>query len=311
MKRSLRTLFCTLGLSLCLAAAVSAADAGRVRVDTRLNVRTGAGLNYAICDRLSPDAAVTVYEMKNGFYRIGYGDGKSGYASAAYIQPLHAAELTVHTGNSNLNVRAGGGLGYPVIDRLPSGSVVYKLGAGTGGFYQILYGGGKTGYASRDYLRDAAQDAIKEAVYLSVPSYKQYDSRWKALTLPGSGETLETHGCAVTSLAMAESVRTGTAVTPPDVLRDFAFTEGGAVYWTGYVLDDCSFESIYNTLCRGCPVIFHGRKSGGSTHFVVVYGFKGGRLTAENFLIRDPGAARTTLAAFLAVYDIPVKTVHT
>lgn len=310
MKRRLFTLLCAAGLCAGLSCAALAAGAGIVRVDTRLNVRTGAGLSYAVCDRLLSGEYVTIGQMQNGFYRIGYGDGKSGYASAAYIQPLGAPTLTVRTGGSNLNVRAGAGLGCAVIDRVKDGAAVFKLDEGAGGFYHILYGGGKVGYASKAYLAEAAPEATGEAVYLSVPSYKQYDVRWKSLTLPGSGETLETHGCAVTSLSMAESFRTGGTVTPADILETFAFTEGGAVYWTGYTLEGCSLTGIYETLRRGCPVIYHAKKESGSAHFVVVCGFAGGKICAENFLIRDPGASRQTLAAFLAVYPVSVKTVH-
>lgn len=309
MNRRLSAFICGVGIAALLTAAAGAIDAGLVRVDTRLNVRTGAGTSYAVCDRLTKSTLVTLYETQSGFYRIGYGNDQTGYASAAYIQPRRAPEMRVHTGGGNLNIRTGAGTSYAVCDRLPNGAAVVKLDEGKNGFVHILYGGGKTGYASKAYLA-AAPVETREAVTLSVPLYRQYDSRWKSLTLPGSGERLETHGCAVTSLAMVESFYAGGAVTPGDILESFAFTEGGAVYWTGYTLDDCSLVGIYAHLRRGTPVIYHARKESGSTHFVVVYGFRGGALSAENFLIRDPGAARGTLAAFLSVYGISIKTVH-
>ena len=217
----------------------------------------------------------------------------------------------VRTYGGNLHVRAAASTASAVIDSLPNTSAVLILGV-EGNFARVLLPDERTGYVSRDYLVIAAPTVGSDAVTLAVPSYKQYDSRWASRRLPGSGEKLSTHGCAVTALAMAESYRTGETVTPTDILAAERFTANGAIYWpTTYTWGDASLATVRAALLAGKPVILHVQKANGSTHFVTVYGFTGGALDAANFRILDPGSeSRTTLADLLAVYPNIVKTLY-
>lgn len=144
------------------------------------------------------------------------------------------------------------------------------------------------------------------AISLKVPSYKQMDSRWGKVEVGRSGQTMAEIGCAVTSLAMTESYRTGKTVTPAQMEKKLGFTPGGALYWPeNYSLvGRLTYRQLYEKLKSGVPVIAGCRSPSGRTHFVVIRGYAGGdTLTPSKFLINDPGSStRTTLAHFMAAY---------
>ena len=56
-----------------------------------LNVRSGPGQDYSIIDSLWDDDEVTILEETKGFYKISY-QGKTGYASTAYIKVIEKGE---------------------------------------------------------------------------------------------------------------------------------------------------------------------------------------------------------------------------
>jgi hypothetical protein len=144
------------------------------------------------------------------------------------------------------------------------------------------------------------------AVSLKVPSYKQTDSRWASAKVGNSGKTIGKIGCALTSLAMTESYRTGSTITPLKMASRLSFDKSGSLYWpSNYVIPDAiPFSQLYRKLKQGVPVIVGARKASGGTHFVVITGFAGGdRLSASGFTINDPGSStRTRLSQFLAAY---------
>lgn len=310
MNQNLKRMLAALGASAVLTLGAAALDGGTVRVNTTLNVRSAPTTASAVRGKLQAGRSVTLYEKSGNWWRIGYAGG-SGYVYAAYIEEQHLAVRYVRTHGGNLHVRAAASTASAVIDSLPNASAVLILGV-EGNFAKVLLPDERTGYVSRDYLVIAAPTASDDAVTLAVPSYKQYDSRWASRRLPGSGEKLSTHGCAVTALAMAESYRTGETVTPTDILAAEQFTANGAIYWpTTYTWGDASLAMVRAALLAGKPVILHVQKANGSTHFVTVYGFTGGALDAANFRILDPGSeSRTTLADLLAVYPNIVKTLY-
>lgn len=228
---------------------------------------------------------------------------------AALATGAAAAERGIVTVNSRLNVRTAPSTAAAVVCRLYDGETVTLHGQ-TGGWWYTEYAPGAFGYVSADYIRTLDGASAPRAVSLAVPSYKQTDSAYAGLRLPGSRERISTHGCAVTSLAMAESYRTGRTVTPKTVLAEQRFTATGAIYWPSrYVRGGTRLAEIYDRLAAGNPVIIHVQKKNGSSHFAVVNGFTGGALTAKNFTILDPGSqSRTTLADLYAVYPVAVKT---
>lgn len=310
MNQNLKRMLAALGASAVLTLGAAALDGGTVRVNTALNVRSAPTTASAVRGKLQSGRSVTLYEKSGNWWRIGYAGG-SGYVYAAYIEEQHLAVRYVRTHGGNLHVRAAASTASAVIDSLPNASAVLILGV-EGNFAKVLLPDERTGYVSRDYLVIAAPTAGSDAVTLAVPSYKQYDSRWASLRLPGSGEKVSTHGCAVTALAMAESYRMGETVTPTDILAFEQFTANGAIYWpTTYTWSDASLATVRAALGANRPVILHVQKASGSTHFAVVCGFTGGALDAANFRILDPGSeSRTTLADLLAVYPNIVKTLY-
>lgn len=310
MNQNWKRMLAALGASAVLTLGAAALDGGTVRVNSALNVRSAPTTASAVRGKLQAGRSVTLYERSGNWWRIGYAGG-SGYVYAAYIEEQHLAVRYVRTYGGNLHVRAAASTASAVIDSLPNTFAVLILGV-EGNFARVLLPDERTGYVSRDYLVIAAPTVGSDAVTLAVPSYKQYDSRWASRRLPGSGEKLSTHGCAVTALAMAESYRTGETVTPTDILAAERFTANGAIYWpTTYTWGDASLATVRAALLAGKPVILHVQKANGSTHFVTVYGFTGGALDAANFRILDPGSeSRTTLADLLAVYPNIVKTLY-
>ena len=310
MNQNLKRMLAAFGASAVLTLGAAALDGGTVRVNSALNVRSAPTTASAVRGKLQSGRSVTLYEKSGDWWRIGYAGG-SGYVYAAYIEEQHLAVRYVRTHGGNLNVRAAASTASAVIGSLPDASAVLILDI-DGNFAKILLEDERVGYVSRDYLVIAAPTAGNDAVTLAVPSYKQYDSRWASRRLPGSGEKVSTHGCAVTALAMAESYRTGEAVTPTDILASEQFTASGAIYWpASYTWGDAALDTMRAALLAGKPVIVHVQKKSGSTHFVVVYGFTGGALDAANFRILDPGSeSRTTLADLLLVYPNIVKTLY-
>ena len=293
-------------LTLLLAVSASALDGGRV--NDRLNVRTAGTTSSTIKTTLASGSTITLISKSGNWWYTEYAPNSYGYVHGDYVTAMGLSTATVRTQSTAINVRASASASASIVGKLQKGEQVDILGT-YGNFYKILYDGNKTGYASTAYLTiEGSTSTARSAITLSVPSYKQYN--YTSLRLPGSNEPVSTHGCAVTSLAMTESYRTGTTVTPATVIQKQSFTSTGALYWPSpYSRGENTLAYMYSQLAAGKPVIVHVKKSNGSTHFAVVYGFSGGELTASNFKLLDPGSAsRTTLQALYNVYPTLVKT---
>ena len=306
MQKKFWTILSTAALTALLAVSASALDGGKV--NARLNVRASATTSSAVKTTLSSGSTITLIQKSGNWWYTEYAPNSYGYVHGDYVTSMGLQTATVRTQSTALNVRASASASASVVGKLPKGEQVVILGT-YGNFYKILYDGNKTGYASTAYLTiEGSTSAARSAITLSVPSYKQYN--YTSLRLPGSGEPVSTHGCAVTSLAMTESYRTGKTVTPKTVIANQKFTSTGALYWpSGYSRGENTLAYVYTQLANGKPVIVHVKKSNGSAHFAVVYGFSGGALTAANFKLLDPGStSRTTLQSLYNVYPTLVKT---
>ena len=295
-------------LAVVLATAAHAKDGGVVDVDTRLNVRSAPSTSSSVKTRLNDGQMITLHEKSGSFYYVEYAPKAYGYVHSDYVKSMNLKVAVVATASGALNVRSGASVSSSVKGKLQKGSEVLILGE-SGNFYKVLYDGNLVGYASKAYLAVSGDGAYK-AVSYSMPSYKQYN--YSSLRLPGSNERVSTHGCAVTSLAMAESVRRSYTVTVKDVIQNEKFTSSGALYWpSAYSYGGTSLSEIYNRLSGGSPVIIHVKTSSGKAHFAVVTGFTGSALVASNFKINDPGSAtRLTLADLYKEYPIGVKTLY-
>ena len=138
-----------------------------------LNVRSGPGSNYEKVASIENGTKVTILENAgNGWYKIDYGNGKTGYASADYIVPTGESgsgssgsssssgvtisgktpAKVVGAGNG-LNVRSGPGSNYEKVASIANGNTVTILENAGNGFYKIDYGNGKIGYASVNYIQ--------------------------------------------------------------------------------------------------------------------------------------------------------------
>lgn len=298
-------------------AAGAGSTAGVVSVSWgSLNVRSSPSTGAAVVASLSKGSYVTLLSKSGDWWQVEYAKNKYGYCHAGYISAVSGGgAATVSTGYAPLNVRSGPGTGYAVRTSLPKGEIVVRLST-SGGWSRILYHGTKTGYVSSQYLSalSGSTSDTYPAVSLSVPSYKQTDSRWANVTLGSSGKTMAQIGCATTAIAMLESYRTGTTIYPNAMARQLRYTAGGSVYWPSHyqVVNSYSLSAIYALLRQGKPVLFGGKTAAGAQHWVVITGFTGGpRLSAAGFAIHDPGSnTRTNLQHFLNAYPVFYKYFH-
>lgn len=296
-------------------AATSSSLAGTVSVSSgSLNVRSSASTSGTVLKRLSKGSYVTLISKSGSWWKVEYASGKYGYCNASYISQVSSAKAAyVSTSGGTLNVRTGPSTSYSVKTRLANGKTVIRLSV-HGSFSRILYNGVSTGYVSNKYLKTYTSSS-SSAISLSVPNYKQTDSRWANVTLGSSGKTIRDIGCTTTALAMTESYRTGTTITPAAMSKKLSYSSSGSLYWpTNYTAVTNSVDYLYtirSLLSKGKPVILGCKKSNGSQHWVVVTGYNGNGVKSSNFTINDPGSkSRTTLSQFLSVYPNFYKIVY-
>ena len=276
---------------------------------TALNVRSSASSTSTVKAKLSKDSYVTLISKSGKFWRVQYSASGYGYCHADYIKTSSTKVRTVKTTSGRLRVRSSASSSATIKDYLANGTQVTVLST-SGSFSRVLYNGIKRGYVASSYLatETVSSDASYKAIKLSVPSFKQTDSRWANVTLGSSGQTIGRIGCATTAIAMLESYRTGTTIYPNAMAKKLSYTSGGAVYWPSYytIITSSSgyLSKIYNLLKEGKPVLLGAKKANGSQHYVVITGVKAtSTLTTSAFYINDPGSnTRTTLNQFLAAY---------
>ena len=277
-----------------------------------LYVRADASAGSAVLARLQPGSYITLRSRQGNWWQVEYANGRYGYCHADYIQPQPGNPAAVATSGGNLNVRSGSGTSYTIADRLRNGEPVFVLSESQG-WSRILYHGIKTGYVSSKYL---SSGSAYPRISLSVPSFKQTDSRWANITLGSSGKTMSKIGCATTAIAMMESYRTGTTIYPHTMANSLRYTASGSVYWPSHFTVNTSasgyLSHIYSLLKMGKPVLFGATNSAGGQHWVVITGFNGGNsLSPAAFTILDPGSnSRTNLQQFLNAYPNFYKYFH-
>lgn len=269
-----------------------------------LNVRSAASSGSSVLAKMPNGSYLTLLSRSGAWWRVEYASGRYGYCHSDYITKVSGTAAVVATNGSNLNVRSGAGTGYTKIGSLAKGERVIVLSR-SGSWSRILYHGTETGYVSSQYLSGSSNYS---PIHLSVPSFKQTDSRWANVKLGNSGKTMAKIGCATTAIAMMESYRTGSVITPDAMAKKLRYTASGSVYWPSHytaVTNSSGYLSaIYSQLKAGKPVLFGAKNSYGGQHWVVITGFTGGTsLSAAAFTIHDPGSnSRETLQQFLNTY---------
>ncbi len=146
--------------------------------------------------------------------------------------------------------------------------------------------------------------ALAETVVLDAPLYLQKDKRWRGVLLNPDGKgakTIGEAGCTLSCLAMAETMRRGTEVTPDSLVGKIEMT-GDELHWPrGYEVLARSQKGMLVreaapvlTACiesgRPALVCLYSEELG--THWVLVYGYEDMEPDDPqtlNFLIRDPG----------------------
>lgn len=133
---------------------------------SNLNVRSKASIDSSIVGKLSSGATVQIEgESINGWYPINY-KGTTRYVSEKYVKVGTSSNnqntqsnmsvigkiATVNT--ATLNVRAGAGTNYSVINKVYLGDNVKLLSESTNGWYKISLTSGSTGWCSGTYLKD-------------------------------------------------------------------------------------------------------------------------------------------------------------
>lgn len=288
-------------------AADSGSSAGAVATAVgSLNVRAAAAAGSSIVTTLSKGKYVTLISKSGSWWKVEYGKNLYGYCHADYIRQISGTAVSVHTSSGSLNVRTGPGTGYARQGSLTKGEIVIEL-TRSNGWSRILYHGTKTGYVSSQYLSTG-----NSPVSLWLPNLKQMDERWENVIVGTSGKTMAQIGCATTAIAMVESHRQGRTIYPDEMMEALRYTPSGSVYWPEHyrtVTESSGYLSrIYQLLKQGKPVLFGAKNAYGKQHWVVITGFTGGSLTAQNFTIHDPGTyARTNLQQFLELYPTVYK----
>lgn len=284
-------------------AAAADSKAGAVTTSSgALNVRAEASSGAPVVASLKKGSYITLISKSGSWWKVEYAKGKYGYCHGDYITIVQGTPVTVTTQSGGLNVRSGPGTSYGKTAVLAKGETVIFLKSGEG-WSRVLYHGTKTGYVSAPYLSN-----YYAAAALKVPSFKQNDTRWAEVLIGESGKTIAQIGCATTAIAMMESYRTGTTITPASMANKLEYTASGNVYWPSYytVVTKASgyLNTIHNKLRQGKPVLLGASNAYGSQHWVVITGYTGGTsLSAVDFTIHDPGtASRSNLQQFLNAY---------
>lgn len=316
MKRILSTVLLLLLLLHLLPGKISAVSSQRyagavTTASNSLNVRSNPTTASSIVSALKKGSYITLLEKSGSWWKVEYAKNRYGYCHSDYITPVQGTPTSVQVSGA-LNVRSGPGTTYNPITTLPAEEPVLLLTT-SGEWSRILYHGVKTGYVSSRYLSTSQQTPA--SIKLSVPNFKQTDSRWGSVQIGNSGKTMAKIGCATTAIAMMESYRTGTTITPDAMMKKLNYTSSGSVYWPSYytvVTQKTNYLSnILSLLQQGKPVLFGAKNTYGSQHWVVITGYTGSGTTAASFTINDPGSnSRTTLQQFLNAYPTFYKYFH-
>ena len=261
----------------------------------RLNVRSSASADSYIITSIGKNSYVALISKNGEWWKVEYSDGKYGFCHEDYINIVSENTAKVATNSGNLNVRSGAGKSYPVVDTISKGENVVLLSS-NGYWARVLYDGNKIGCVSADYLSANKVSRGYSPVSLSIPDFKQTDSRWASVKIGSSGKTIGKIGCVTTGIAMMESYRRGETIYPDSMMRQLSYDRSGNVYWpSDYEVNFWSenyLEKVYNILREGKPVLIGAKTAGGSQHWVVITGYTGGDdLSTAKFTINDPGSS--------------------
>ncbi len=120
---------------------------GTIKVNTYLNVRSGASTRTSIIGSLGRNAKVTITGESGNFYRINY-RGRNAYVSKDYVSVSDNSNNTVHysgkkariNAHSGLNMRTDNTTRANIIETIPHNAIVSVIGS-SNGWYKVSYNG--------------------------------------------------------------------------------------------------------------------------------------------------------------------------
>lgn len=284
--------------------------AGKADTDgANLNVRASSSVSSGILGKISDNSYFSIISSNGSWYYVEYKENKYGYVHKDYVEIVSTNTKRVNTDGANLNARTGPSTSYLAFEKISDDDYVVVLSTANG-WSRVLFEGNKIGYVSNNYLSGSSTNSSYKypSKSLNVINYKQFDSRWAYETIGSSGKTFKQIGCLTTAMAIVESYRRGTTITPLAMESQLSYTSDGSMYWPSrysfHTTKSSYLSKMYTLLSSGKPVIIGAKNSNGTQHWVVVYGYNGSNtLSASNFLIRDPGSSsRSTLQQFLNSY---------
>lgn len=133
--------------------------AGTALTTDYLNLRQGAGTNYAVILTISKGTTVTVLDNSNSQWaKVRTPNGKEGWCSKQYLQFGTSAGGGTPTGKvtatttAALNMRSGAGTGYSILLTLPKNTSVPVTDNSNAQWAKVKAPNGKEGWCSKQYL---------------------------------------------------------------------------------------------------------------------------------------------------------------
>ncbi|MDK2585024.1 SH3 domain-containing protein [Romboutsia sedimentorum] len=154
--------------------AISNVDASGITgiiTTSSLNIRSGAGSNYAVLFSIKKNEKVTINQTTNGWYKIKTSSGKEGWGSSNYIlksspndnsNGSNTSGVKKRVSINSLNMRSGAGTSYRSIATLNKGTVLDVVSQGSG-WTKVKYEG-RLGYVSSEYLQDIKPEATTQGL---------------------------------------------------------------------------------------------------------------------------------------------------
>ncbi|SFJ60451.1 SH3 domain-containing protein [Jannaschia pohangensis] len=122
--------------------------------DGYLNLRSGPGTRFDILRRLSPGDSVAVLETVGRWYRVRVSSGQEGWVAGDFLErgpAIPKALFVDQTNDGYLNLRAGPGVGHPILRRMYPGDRLTPL-ATSGNWVQVRHVSGAVGWAHSGYI---------------------------------------------------------------------------------------------------------------------------------------------------------------
>jgi len=330
MKKTIKTIAAILTLALLLGIASAtvaiAAPAGtgsyRISTTAGLNVRETASTGARVLTAIPYNTTVNVTQISGVWGKVTY-DGKTGWISLDYATKIanalpitnvnYQARITTAAG---LNVRSEANTTSSVLTAIPYNTKI-TVNAECNGMARVSYAG-KVGWVSMQYIAKVSTTTTSNVnVSLSVPLYKQTDSRWSG-TYIGT-KTIGAVGCTTCCIAMMYSYKYGT--TYPNTMRNKLSYSNNDLYWSSATscgaisttkdyssLTQAVMQEILNQLKANKPVLLGSKNSSGQ-HWIVITGYSGpaNPFSTANFKINDPMYSRTTLSQHMSAYPTLLK----